>query len=555
MNEYKEIKEVLDQRGSDANFNYLTIGTVVDVNDPDQLGRVRALCPYMGDTKDKEIDQIPWAIPMTPFGGSVGGSRAYGMWSVPQIEAQVVVTCIEGNIKKRIYLGCLHPPHLTNTLPHGRYVAANGEAQFGPYDNHNEPIEPLYSNMQSAFRKPPPPGAGNVSGDNTATVPCQSSSSEGGTEEAPATPAEGDDEPKGLGEEGTKDTTVDSKVEETPAEPHKSDEWASRAVDRQATAITNDMVASPEFAQVRDTTVPDDIGKGEFIKVVNPITNTERELKGVGYAVDTLNPAREYSDTTKVGYASSVVALTSAGFHAFSMDDRPDNNRMRLRTKSGHQVILDDTNERMYFSTAAGNTWVELDSGGNIDIYCSRDLAIAADGDINLYARDRIRMAAEKGIHILSEKDVRIHAKTELHLKSDQSIFEEATNDINLKATGSIAATANAMIALKGEGGGYFQSGCALNLLSGGPVYVTGSEAHVNSTPAAESPEALSAVNAFTPNRIPEHEPWPRGYADAEKSDGEENNSYQRKPYSDPINRNKTDKQGKEKPIGAYRMA
>ncbi len=88
-------------------FYGVTIGTVVDTNDPQQMGRVRAVCLALNDDSNALIKDIPWASYATPFGGTVqegtmgrndnpsSGPVAYGMWGIPKIGSQVLIMCLD----------------------------------------------------------------------------------------------------------------------------------------------------------------------------------------------------------------------------------------------------------------------------------------------------------------------------------------------------------------------------------------------------------------------------------------------------------------------------
>ena len=60
----------------DWSFFGVTIGTVCDTNDPQQMGRVRAVCLALNDDPSSRITDIPWSTYASPFGGTVQvGSR------------------------------------------------------------------------------------------------------------------------------------------------------------------------------------------------------------------------------------------------------------------------------------------------------------------------------------------------------------------------------------------------------------------------------------------------------------------------------------------------
>jgi len=152
----------------DENYFYnITDGVVVDTNDPSQMGRIRVLCPALGD-QDKPITTIPWALYMSPFGGTTGdlargpdgeetsGNVTYGMWNIPKVGAQAMVMCLDGDPNTRVWLGCLYGQFAPHTMPHGRFTVQDGDLPGnnkpeGPIADDESAINPLYSNIKTAF--------------------------------------------------------------------------------------------------------------------------------------------------------------------------------------------------------------------------------------------------------------------------------------------------------------------------------------------------------------------------------------------------------------------
>src|SRR6266851_351372 len=51
----------------------LTVGVVVDTDDPLQMGRLRIFCPSLNDDP-KKLQHLPWASYVSPFGGVIDNS-------------------------------------------------------------------------------------------------------------------------------------------------------------------------------------------------------------------------------------------------------------------------------------------------------------------------------------------------------------------------------------------------------------------------------------------------------------------------------------------------
>lgn len=168
---------------------------------------------------------------------------------------------------------------------------------------------------------------------------------------------------------------------------------------------------------------------------------------------------------------SQTYCLTTPGRHVLLFQDNPSNARVRLKTADGHQIILDDANERIYISTTKGNTWIELDSDGHIHLHGGESISISAGKDINLSAG----------------KDVSISAGGNLNLSSKGHVRMGACSDISISG---------GIINITSEGG--------FNILAAGDILQTGTTIHLN------GPNAAIAPCPGMPSIIPSHEPWKR---------------------------------------------
>jgi len=487
---YGHLQRAIDQQTTSSLTTRFTIGEVVDTNDPQQMGRVRVFCRAYGDKDDKPLCDIPWAIQISPLGGQTNfgsrgggspssGSVAYGMWNVPKIGAFVLVGCIEGEADFRFYLGCFHPQFMAHTMPHGRFTWNDTRTgtPMGPLDSLENPIEPTATNFSNHFTK-----------------------------------------------------KSNSMVEGTPSDPHKNLEWRTRGVDTQVAAITKEVLSTKETP---GSFVADhDQGNFEFTSV-DQEDGTKRTIRGQGYAPSQLEPNAKYAATNGVNYDSHIYSWVTAGFNAISMDDRPDNCRVRIRTCAGHQVILDDTNERMYISAARGNTWVEIDQVGNVDIYASRNISFHAEGDMNITCDRTFRLHA-KGIHMFSSEECRIHSTSDLNVRSDQNIRVhsgsetrlQSGSNFHIKCEGSTLSLTGASETNISTGDvGRWTTGSTLNLKAGGDIIETGANIHLNGPTAATADQADPAEEriAFFTNRVPEHEPWARGFMKKNGPQGADN--------------------------------
>ena len=186
--------------------------------------------------------------------------------------------------------------------------------------------------------------------------------------------------------------------------------------------------------------------------------------------------------TGKEGYTANTVdskhldpqtyTMVTPGGHYITMQDDPEWCRLRLRTVAGNQIILDDTNERIYISTARGGSWIELDEDGHIHMYANESFSVSAGGDMNFTAKGSFNVAAGDSINLKASKDIML----------------DCDGDFNISTAGSILGTA-----------------CkTTNLFSVGPMILSGKPLHFN------GPPPLKAQPAADPQIQPAHEPWTR---------------------------------------------
>ena len=83
-------------------------------------------------------------------------------------------------------------------------------------------------------------------------------------------------------------------------------------------------------------------------------------------------------------------------------DSQGNSKNIRLRTKGGAQVLLDDTTQIVFITNQKGNAYIEMDADGRIDVYSPKDISYHAEGDFNLHAKGNINMQADNGVQIKS---------------------------------------------------------------------------------------------------------------------------------------------------------
>jgi len=95
----------------------------------------------------------------------------------------------------------------------------------------------------------------------------------------------------------------------------------------------------------------------------------------------------------------------------------PHNELTRWRTRTGHQIVMHNTEDLIYIINAQGNAWIELTSNGKIDIYADDSVSIHSETDFNLKANRDINLEASGNVNIKAREQMRLESGNATHWK------------------------------------------------------------------------------------------------------------------------------------------
>lgn len=218
--------------------------------------------------------------------------------------------------------------------------------------------------------------------------------------------------------------------------------------------------------------------------------------------------------------------------------DIPYNEHVRIRTRTGHQILLHNSEDLIYIGNARGTTWIELTSNGKIDIYAQDSISVHTEADMNFRADRDINFEAGRNINLRTENG-RLHAdiKTNLELTIGANSFITTTGglDINtegntkisskgtwdLQADGAIKIRTDGTLDIKSGAATKFTSGGTLDINSSGAwkntaggkftvgasgIDMAGSSVNINSGSVPTASSAAAAVPAVKAEILPLHE-------------------------------------------------
>ena len=179
-------------------------------------------------------------------------------------------------------------------------------------------------------------------------------------------------------------------------------------------------------------------------------------------------------------------------------DGKPDllhNELVRLRTRTGHQILLHNTEDLIYIGNSRGTAWIELTSDGKIDVY----------------AEDSISMHTKNDFNFTADRNVTIEAGANLSLKASGNYIGdkltvgrvqiESSKDTNILVGGSTKITTEMDFDLNTGFSNKLTAGSTTEIKSSGNHIETASEIHMNGPQAATA----ATASALSVHRVPGH--------------------------------------------------
>lgn len=116
----------------------------------------------------------------------------------------------------------------------------------------------------------------------------------------------------------------------------------------------------------------------------------------------------------------------------------PHNELVRIRTRTGHQILLHNSEDLIYIGNARGTAWIELTSNGKIDIYAADSISLHTKQDFNVTAGRDINMTATGNINLNATGNANLTATGNTNINS--AAHRETAGRIDMN--GPVAAKA-----------------------------------------------------------------------------------------------------------------
>jgi putative chitinase len=256
------------------------------------------------------------------------------------------------------------------------------------------------------------------------------------------------------------------------------------------------------------------LAQGLLLDTVRGVTSSSarREVPSSVFGISTPGPVDTSINAKRgeIGYDRKIrIPVSRLGGSTFVMDDgdvNGQNELVRIRTRTGHQILMHNSHDLIYIANSKGTAWVELTSNGKIDIYARDSVSIHTEQDFNFRADRDVNIEAGRNINMNAYGGMEINSVDRFYLVCGDNGKLQFGGEYNLTVGSDLKIQAGATSNIISEGGMRLNSGANISLGAAGNVLLTGADVHFNG-PAAEvanAPTQPTQLEKFNlPNRSP----------------------------------------------------
>ena len=325
--------------------------------------------PFMGQTPREGVKANP---------GFDYTQKSYGFWAIPpDVGTKVIVLAMEENIGYGYWIGCVQDKYINFMLPGNPSTTYNDEDKTNP-----KPVGEYNKELESAVGRDPTKYIKPCNTDQCNVLDTQ-----------------------GLIGDTVRGTTTSSARREIPS-----------MVFGMSTPGPHDRRQGKPTAAYGE----------KFARSQVPFSR----LGGSSFVMDDGDPFLLRKSPAS-GDNAGPPEYASVEKNEVGDPSLPHNELARWRTRTGHQILMHNTEDLIYIGNAKGTTWIEMTANGKIDIFANDSVSVHTKNDLNISADRDIIMTAGRNICLKAGNDGRISAKN-THINATQMHKETAPDAIHM---------------------------------------------------------------------------------------------------------------------------
>jgi muramidase (phage lysozyme)/uncharacterized protein (DUF2345 family) len=219
------------------------------------------------------------------------------------------------------------------------------------------------------------------------------------------------------------------------------------------------------------------LAQGLLLDTVRGVTSSSarREIPSAVFGISTPGPldpkGKKVTLPNTEGVQTPVSRLGGTTFVMDDGDEKGENELVRIRTRTGHQILMHNSQDLIYIANSKGTAWIELTSNGKIDIYANDSVSIHSEADFNFRADRDINIEAGRNINMYVGGDYHSDVRGEyfLNVTKAGTITIGSTLDVNV--TDNITMSTSGELHISSSDGTYHKAGGELHIKSAGSMY------------------------------------------------------------------------------------
>lgn len=483
----KEVRSSVEHLNKKAYNSGPYLARVVGHLDPTSMGKLKVRL-IQSNTDDPSLNSSTIVVnPAMPFYGYTGyefmGSngasdsnslnafndtqKSYGMWFVPpDIGVVVIVVFIEGNVEKGYWIACV-PSNYTNTMVPAIGAIPKDQVDMDDSDAEKYGDAEILPVAEMNRRKAK------------------------------------DDNPDCIFPEDVK------RVVHPIAERFLEQGLVEDDVRGPTTSSARRNVPSSVFG-ISSPGPRDKRGGAKKGKVGFEDEATEQFVSRLGGTIFVMDDGDEKfqrkEHASELGYKEDAYASLEDG--DTGDPTIPFNECFRIRTRTGHQLLLHNSEDLIYVGNSRGTTWIELTSDGKIDIFAEDSISIRTKVDVNLTADRDINFDVGRDFNVNVGRDFKTFVENDKHTIVENDSKEHIQNEKHTIVESNHKITNNDDFCLDTSNDNNFTAGSNTNIKTTGNHRETAKRITMNGPQAKAATSADEPEEAKVPARVPEFEPW-----------------------------------------------
>lgn len=210
---------------------------------------------------------------------------------------------------------------------------------------------------------------------------------------------------------------------------------------------------------------------------------------------------------------NAAYGILTPGGTQIVLDDNPQQRFIRLRTRNGAQILVNDSIGNIYMNSRDGKNWVEMAAGGEIDIYAMNDISIRSQTNLNIRADLDVNIEAGRNINIKARNDgnttvisgnstvgtggmIKVYGVGDVDIASAENVHVRGDKDVGITAKRDKYDYAYGNYDFKAGGYMHLTSNSDMAIKTPSDVLVAGNMIHLNGPP---TPDSVPAPDAREP--------------------------------------------------------